>query len=52
MLYQFTADERAWIEEAQAEVVRRMATIAQIHRITGNLVPTPDMSGFIEAPKQ
>ena len=44
--YEFTPDERQWVDEARSEYQRRLNTVVQIHRLQGTFGPLPDGSGL------
>jgi flagellar biosynthesis/type III secretory pathway M-ring protein FliF/YscJ len=47
-VYTFTENERAYVQAAQAELLRRMRAVAEINEVRGNIAMAPDGSGFVE----
>lgn len=47
-VYTFTDRERAYVEAAKAEVLRRLRNVAEIAGIQGSVLEAPDGSGFVE----
>jgi len=48
-VYEFNENERAYVQAAQTELLRRMRAVAEINGVGGNVSLAPDGSGFIMA---
>jgi hypothetical protein len=46
-VYEFTEKERAYIQIAQMELLRRLRNVAEINGVQGNVNLAPDGSGFV-----
>jgi hypothetical protein len=48
-IYTFTEKERLYLAAAQNELLRRLRNVAEINAVQGNIMISPDGSGFIAA---
>ena len=46
-IYAFTENERAYVQVANDELLRRLRNVAEINGVQGNVNLAPDGSGFI-----
>ena len=46
-IYAFTENERAYVQAANEELLRRLRNVAEINGVQGNVNLAPDGSGFV-----
>ncbi len=51
LLYTFTEDERRLVVNAYGKFLQTLQFIAELHRLPGQVMVSPDLSGFIAVPE-